>query len=39
MLKKCYPISQLREHDEKKIQITHTEHYTESDNLFSNIYF
>ena len=33
MLRKCNPLSQLREHD-SKIQITHAEHYMESDNLF-----
>ena len=35
---KCTPLSQLREHD-AKIQITHAEHYGESDNLFLNKYF
>ena len=35
---KCYPLDQLREH-EAKIQITHAEHYWESDNLFSNKYY
>ena len=35
MLGKCYPLSQLREQD-AKIQITHAEHYMESDNLFLN---
>ena len=33
MLGKFNPFSQLREHD-AKIQITHAEHYRESDNLF-----
>ena len=32
MLGKCNPLSQIREH-EAKIQITHAEHYRESDNL------
>ena len=35
MLGKCNPLSQLREHDEK-IQITHADHYRESDNFFFN---
>ena len=35
MLGKCNPLSQPREHD-AKIQITHAEHYKESDNLFLN---
>ena len=33
MLGKCYPLSQLRGH-EAKMQITHAEHYRESDILF-----
>ena len=32
---KYFPLSQLRKHDDK-IQITHAEHYRESDNLFMN---
>ena len=35
MLGKCYQLSQLRMHD-ANIQITHTEHYRGSDNLFLN---
>ena len=38
MLGKCYPLSQLGKHD-AKIQISHAEHYRESDNLFFNKYF
>ena len=38
MLGKCYPLSQLRQHG-VKIQITHAEHYRESDNLLLNKYF
>ena len=33
MLKKCNPLSKIREHD-AKIQITHAEHFRESDDLF-----
>ena len=35
MLGKCNPLSQRSLHD-AKIQITHAEHYRESDNLFLN---
>ena len=35
---KSYPLSQLRDHI-AKIQITHAEHYRESDNMFLNYYF
>ena len=38
MLGKCNPLSQLRVH-EAKIQITHAEHYRESDNLIFNKFF
>ena len=38
MLGKCNPLSKLKEHD-AKMQITHAEHYRESDNLFCNKYF
>ena len=38
MLGNCNPLSQLRDQDDK-IQITHAEHYRESDNLFFNKYF
>ena len=31
---KCYPVSRLSEHN-TKLQITHVEHYRDSDNLFS----
>ena len=33
MLGKCDPLSQISEHD-AQIQISHAEHYRESDNLF-----